>query len=87
MIECSGQRCRSGRWFHLGCVGMAPEDVPDDDWFCEDCNLKKSLYPYCICYTDTGNAMIACDNPECDKEWFHLSCMGITEIPGLNYCI
>ena len=59
----------------------------DDDWFCEDCNLKKSLYPYCICYTDTGNAMIACDNPECDKEWFHLSCMGITEIPGLNYCI
>ena len=83
MIECSGQRCRSGKWFHLGCVDIAKDDVPDGDWFCEECTLKMALYPYCVCYEDNGQPMIACDNPECEKEWFHLACVGVKEIPGM----
>lgn len=34
MIECSGINRVRGKWFYLDCVGLAVEDVPDDDWFC-----------------------------------------------------
>ncbi|KAK3105421.1 hypothetical protein FSP39_024916 [Pinctada imbricata] len=87
MIECSGPRCRCGKWFHLTCIQMTQDEVPDGDWFRNDCETLRSLYPFCICYTDLGTAMIACDNPECEREWYHLSCVGITDVPsGRWYC-
>jgi len=33
---------------------------------------------YCICDDVSYGAMISCDN-NCDKEWFHLPCMSMTE--------
>ncbi|KAH9867675.1 hypothetical protein IAQ61_008269 [Plenodomus lingam] len=33
---------------------------------------------YCICDDVSYGAMISCDN-NCDKEWFHLPCMNMTE--------
>lgn len=33
---------------------------------------------YCICDDISYGAMISCDN-NCDKEWFHLPCMNMTE--------
>jgi hypothetical protein len=28
--------------------------------------------------------MVACDNDACPREWFHLSCVGMTKPPGKN---
>lgn len=36
---------------------------------------------YCICGDVSWGTMIACDNDDCDKEWFHLDCVGLTELP------
>lgn len=36
---------------------------------------------YCICGDVSWGTMIACDNDDCEKEWFHLSCVGLSELP------
>ncbi|KAJ7596114.1 hypothetical protein C8J56DRAFT_395615 [Mycena floridula] len=32
---------------------------------------------YCFCQKPSYGDMIACDNPACPMEWFHLSCVGM----------
>ncbi|WYZ40580.1 hypothetical protein EsH8_IV_000921 [Colletotrichum jinshuiense] len=44
---------------------------------------------YCDCNRVSFGEMIACDNENCDKEWFHLECVGMTHIPARTtkwYC-
>ena len=37
---------------------------------------------YCICGDVSWGTMIACDNEEsCEKEWFHLDCVDLTDLP------
>lgn len=37
---------------------------------------------YCICGDVSWGTMIACDNEEsCEKEWFHLACVGLDDLP------
>ncbi|XP_077996732.1 uncharacterized protein LOC144453084 [Glandiceps talaboti] len=36
MIECSNEECPNGDWFHLPCVLLTDETVPDEEWFCTD---------------------------------------------------
>jgi len=43
--------------------------------------------PYCICKTKSYGEMIACDNPGCPTEWFHMHCMGLSPpLPDRWYC-
>ncbi|KAJ3869244.1 hypothetical protein EV359DRAFT_76939 [Lentinula novae-zelandiae] len=37
--------------------------------------------PYCICQRGSFGEMIACDEPTCEFEWFHLNCIGLTVAP------
>ncbi|VDK34012.1 unnamed protein product [Gongylonema pulchrum] len=58
----------------------ASEDESDSDkliWcFCRDGFLQKA-----------HGSMVACDDSECCFEWFHYTCVGITEKPkGKWYC-
>ncbi|KAK5797714.1 hypothetical protein VI817_004005 [Penicillium citrinum] len=44
---------------------------------------------YCYCNEISFGEMVACDNDACPREWFHLSCVGMTKPPGKNvkwYC-
>ena len=42
---------------------------------------------YCYCNGPDKGKMIACDNPACPMEWFHVRCLGIRYIPKGNwYC-
>ncbi|KAF4310564.1 Zinc finger PHD-type protein [Botryosphaeria dothidea] len=34
---------------------------------------------YCLCGDVSYGPMIACDNANCEKEWFHLPCVGLSE--------
>ncbi|XP_061190751.1 uncharacterized protein LOC133198767 [Saccostrea echinata] len=43
MLFCSYTKCRKGQWFHIDCLGMSEEDVPEGDWFCsEECRKLKN---------------------------------------------
>jgi chromatin modification-related protein YNG2 len=42
---------------------------------------------YCMCQEVSFGNMVACDNPDCQYEWFHYDCVGLTEPPnGTWYC-
>ncbi|THG99853.1 hypothetical protein EW145_g7188 [Phellinidium pouzarii] len=42
---------------------------------------------YCFCDNVSYGEMIGCDQPGCEREWFHLVCIGLSEAPkGLWYC-
>ncbi|KAK7615173.1 hypothetical protein JOL62DRAFT_562849 [Phyllosticta paracitricarpa] len=50
-----------------------------DDW-AEDIDPNEERY--CICGDVSYGVMIACENEEnCEKEWFHLPCVGLADIP------
>ncbi|GAB7353096.1 hypothetical protein MBLNU459_g3639t1 [Dothideomycetes sp. NU459] len=36
---------------------------------------------YCVCGDVSWGTMIACDNDDCEKEWFHLDCVKLEEMP------
>lgn len=42
---------------------------------------------YCFCDGVSYGEMIACDDRNCEREWFHLACIGLTVPPdGTWYC-
>lgn len=42
---------------------------------------------YCYCNQVSFGEMIGCDNPDCDIEWFHYACVGLTAPPaGKWFC-
>ncbi|PGH18605.1 hypothetical protein AJ79_00384 [Helicocarpus griseus UAMH5409] len=36
---------------------------------------------YCYCNQVSFGEMVACDNENCPREWFHLSCVGLSKAP------
>ena len=36
MIGCDNEDCPI-QWFHLSCVQMTMEEVPEGEWFCPEC--------------------------------------------------
>ena len=53
MIECSGVNCPGNNWYHLECIGMEEEDVPDDDYYCSD-QCRKKIIPLLHLQTGLG---------------------------------
>ncbi|GAA6020882.1 hypothetical protein JCM8202_005481 [Rhodotorula sphaerocarpa] len=42
---------------------------------------------YCYCNRVSFGEMIACENDDCSREWFHLECVGLDRAPeGTWYC-
>ncbi|TNY23918.1 hypothetical protein DMC30DRAFT_372177 [Rhodotorula diobovata] len=42
---------------------------------------------YCYCNRVSFGEMIACENEDCSREWFHLGCVGLEKAPeGVWYC-
>ncbi len=43
---------------------------------------------YCYCQQGSYGAMVACDGPDCKREWFHLQCIGLSAPPQRKkwYC-
>lgn len=39
---------------------------------------------YCYCNEVSFGEMVACDNDACPREWFHLSCVGLSKPPPKN---
>ncbi|TVY12623.1 Inhibitor of growth protein 3 [Lachnellula arida] len=52
-------------------------DEVDDEGNIIDPNEPR----YCLCNRVSFGTMIGCENPDCEKEWFHLECVGLSDIP------
>lgn len=39
---------------------------------------------YCYCNGVSYGEMVGCDGKECQREWFHLDCVGLEKAPGKN---
>ncbi|KAF4554177.1 Transcriptional regulator PHO23-like protein 2 [Elsinoe fawcettii] len=64
------------------------EEEADKENVEEENNQGEGQEKYCYCNGPDQGKMIACDGG-CDKEWFHLECTGLKEVPAKNekwYC-
>ncbi|OJJ51669.1 hypothetical protein ASPZODRAFT_57011 [Penicilliopsis zonata CBS 506.65] len=59
----------------------------DEDGVLEEIDPNEPRY--CLCGDVSFGTMICCENQDCDKEWFHLDCVGLSEVPSRTtkwYC-
>ena len=56
----------------------ANADVDDDEEEEDDADEPR----YCYCNQVSYGEMVACDNPHCLREWFHLACVGLSRPPS-----
>ncbi|CAP94271.1 hypothetical protein E8E15_006979 [Penicillium rubens] len=59
----------------------------DEDGVLEQIDANEPRY--CLCGDVSFGTMICCENQDCDREWFHLDCVGLTEVPSRTakwYC-
>lgn len=48
---------------------------------------KSSEPVYCYCQRGSFGEMVGCDGPHCEREWFHLGCIGLSALPkGQWFC-
>ncbi|PLB52810.1 hypothetical protein P170DRAFT_350451 [Aspergillus steynii IBT 23096] len=59
----------------------------DEDGVLEEIDPNEPRY--CMCGDVSFGTMICCENQDCDREWFHLDCVGLSEVPSRTakwYC-
>ncbi|KAL4897472.1 inhibitor of growth proteins N-terminal histone-binding-domain-containing protein [Aspergillus ambiguus] len=63
------------------------DDDMDEDEDEEEDEGGEDTRVYCTCRTVSHGDMVACDNEDCEFEWFHWKCVGLTREPvGKWYC-
>lgn len=84
-----GGRKRGGRGHRGGARGDRKRSKFDDEpsLYDEPSPLDPDEPTYCICQQVSFGEMIGCDNPRCPIEWFHFSCVQLTNKPkGKWFC-
>lgn len=62
-----------------------PQPIPSEDESIHGDDEDDETEPrYCYCNEVSFGEMVACDNDACPREWFHLSCVGLSKPPGKN---
>ncbi|KAI1878648.1 hypothetical protein JX265_002825 [Neoarthrinium moseri] len=69
----SSRESRAARHRASGSNAGEPDSAVDDD-----------EPRYCDCNGTSYGEMIACDADDCQKEWFHIGCVGLTSVPSAN---
>ncbi len=80
-----------GRWYSRPQIGTKDnEGTSSASLEVEHSNRSEhcsQVAVYCYCNGPEYGDMIACDNPDCKIEWFHLDCLKIKSVPkGKWYC-
>ncbi|RMY60706.1 hypothetical protein D0865_01375 [Hortaea werneckii] len=68
---------------------MAPEALDEQDDGSEHDPDDPDEPKYCYCNRGSYGEMVACDNDNCPREWFHLGCTELRDAPGEDekwYC-
>lgn len=62
-------------------IEVVEEDAADE------ADAGEDTTTYCFCEQVSYGEMVACDNDDCVREWFHYGCVGLKEPPvGKWYC-
>lgn len=65
----------------LKSTGVPYDPIADPD----ESDCEEGIY--CSCREVAYGPMVACDDPDCQYEWFHFDCVGLTEEPsGYWFC-
>ncbi|KAH8909510.1 hypothetical protein BR93DRAFT_956621 [Coniochaeta sp. PMI_546] len=70
----------------VGVDAAGAEEVEIDD---EGKVVDPNEPRYCLCNRVSFGMMIQCDNDNCKLEWFHLECVGLSDVPARTtkwYC-
>ena len=52
MVMCDYPLCKLGGWFHISCLNMSPEDIPEGDFYCStECSEASKQYKGVILQT------------------------------------
>ncbi|KAH9925299.1 uncharacterized protein B0H18DRAFT_1009544 [Fomitopsis serialis] len=73
---------------HVGNTPRAPGDMSELGAM-GDMPIDPNEPCYCYCNQVSFGVMVACDNANCEREWFHLGCVGLQEPPSSKakwYC-
>jgi hypothetical protein len=68
-------------------TGIAPIDVP----LLPSANnntqekIEENEPIYCLCQQVAFGEMVSCDNDDCEIEWFHYACVGLTKEPRSHW--
>ncbi|KAG9317711.1 hypothetical protein JVU11DRAFT_1924 [Chiua virens] len=73
--------------FDFGEETQAPEDGEGDEGEGEEGDDGDDKELYCFCQKLSYGEMIACDNPDCPYQWFHLPCVNLKQpLPERWFC-
>ena len=61
-----------------GGAARRDDNIEEDDDEDDDADEPR----YCYCNQVSYGEMVACDNPDCLREWFHLACVGLSRPPS-----
>lgn len=50
----------------------------------EDAEIDGDEPTYCYCNGVSYGEMVGCDADDCEREWFHLECVGLKVAPRSN---
>jgi len=57
IIQCSGEDCHNGEWFHLDCVEPDPDAELSEVFFCSDASRVDGSM-YCFCKREKGEEVM-----------------------------
>ncbi|KAF9070356.1 hypothetical protein BDP27DRAFT_1323898 [Rhodocollybia butyracea] len=74
-----------------GRKGRRSTEKETDDYGENTLSLKITLPAtrWCYCHKPSDGEMVACDNENCQNQWFHLACTGLPQLPDESdtwYC-
>ncbi|CAG8728260.1 13727_t:CDS:1, partial [Acaulospora morrowiae] len=68
-------------------VAAEKSNTSEDTQTVADMPIDPNEPIYCYCKQVSYGEMVACDNTECEIEWFHFACVKLTDRPkGKWYC-
>ncbi|KAI8869778.1 hypothetical protein GQ42DRAFT_146705 [Ramicandelaber brevisporus] len=83
-----GRSTRGNKQSAAAAAAAAEQSVDEfEQYDSEMGELDDSGIIYCHCKRPQFGQMIACDSDDCEIEWFHYECVGLTDSPeGSWYC-
>ena len=58
-----------------------PEDDAASAAGSEEAGEGEDEERYCYCEGPSSGEMVACDNDDCPRQWFHIECLGLKTVP------
>lgn len=72
-----------GKWFSR----PPPATTTDPNGLPTSSNAHVPNVKYCYCQDEEHGLMVACDNPNCHYQWFHLECLRLKSPPKSKRCM